>query len=253
MSIKIKRYLQLTNKFLVLMLLATIIVKVIPNRKPSESEIVNQLSYEPVQKAVEKNELNIMKKDTVYKVKPVYSYELYGLVVSQHDSSSFADYYHKRWGDHLNTKDICVVWGDNVKDDIFHNVSFKSGSFTCYYKYGSKVKNFNPNQLSNNHLLTDDKSVEKLINSTQIGDQIKIQGYLVNYGTDSTDQRTSSVTRTDNGCEVILVTGYEFLKMNAHYKNYINFVILAEIVIIIFFNIFRHLADKKSSIIQTVD
>ena len=48
-----------------------------------------------------------------YRVEPLFSYELYGLVVSyrQHDGESSM---HRWSNDHLNMADVCVVWSDTA-------------------------------------------------------------------------------------------------------------------------------------------
>ena len=49
-----------------------------------------------------------------YRIDPLYTYDLHGLVVSRHDSTSWTDYLHRESNDHLNVVDLCVIWGRNA-------------------------------------------------------------------------------------------------------------------------------------------
>jgi hypothetical protein len=142
------------------------------------------------------------------------------LVVSYHNTASWFDYYHARWNDSLNIKDIGLVWGDNLKNGIYMMMRFSSGSWTLYYNFQPTAtredwKRFKTNQFSNNHLLSEDAQINKLIMKTGIGDQIWLKGYLVEYEHSGTFKRGTSTTRNDKGqgaCETIFVTEYKILK-----------------------------------------
>jgi hypothetical protein len=172
----------------------------------------------PLQKSVNKKPINLNLGGYEYKITPLFSYELWGLVVTQYDSSSYFDIRHEQ--DPGNTKDICVVWGDNVKNGSYKKVKFKSGEFTCYYEWGSDLKeSFSFFHTSNNHLIPANDEVEKVIKSTQIGDQIHFKGYIATYEVYKDDKlimsRDTSTTREDVGndsCEVVYVTDYKVIK-----------------------------------------
>ena len=188
------------------------------DKLPDPSEICNELYREPVQIAVEKIPITVEKGPMKYIIQPLYSYDIYGMVVSFHHSASFDDYYHEQWKDIVNVKDICVVWGENIKSDIYQKMTFKSGSWTCYADFKPNISYAEHNKfknecLSNNHLIPANKDVSKIIMAFRTGDQIHIQGYLVNYRESSwTGERSTSTCRTDNGCEVIWVQEAKILK-----------------------------------------
>ena len=94
-----------------------------------------------------------------YRVEPLYSYELYGLVVSyrQHDGESSM---HRWSNDHLNMADVCVVWSDTAFSPTLAQArSFWNGIFTCNVQTRDSVawSQFKMNQLSNNHLISADR------------------------------------------------------------------------------------------------
>ena len=184
----------------------------------SSIQLLPDIAYEPVQKRIRSNKeftVNVNRVD--YKIKPLYEYELVGMVVSYklHDGNTRL---HKRWNDHLNLADYCVVWGDTAAAKTLPKVKFWNGQFTCNFSTRNQEAwtNFNISQISNNHLITDDKLIRKKISHIKIGDQIKIRGQLAEYqnliqgGT-----RGTSITRDDKGngaCETIYVTEVSVLK-----------------------------------------
>lgn len=50
-----------------------------------------------------------------YRIEPLFTYKLQGLVVSKHDSDTWWDYLHREWNDHLNVVDLCVIWATTRK------------------------------------------------------------------------------------------------------------------------------------------
>ncbi len=70
------------------------------------------------------------------------------------------------------------------------------------------------NQLSNNHLLSDNEDIRDRVQKIRIGDQIRVQGYLASYESPG-GLRGTSTTRTDTGdgaCETIYVERFEILR-----------------------------------------
>ena len=73
---------------------------------------------------------------------------------------------------------------------------------------------FDMNQLSNNHLLSDDGDIRDRVRKIRIGDQIRVRGYLASYESPG-GLRGTSTTRTDKGdgaCETIYVERFEILR-----------------------------------------
>jgi hypothetical protein len=138
--------------------------------------------------------------------------------VSLHHSDTWWDYAHKEWGDHVNIMDLCVVWGDSVRSGAYRDVSFSNNQWECHWSYSSEraQKQFRNEQVSNNHIVTDDPGVSKAMRNIKVGDQIRIRGYLVDYTTFKDGRpagtRVSSETRTDTGngaCEVLYIDGFD--------------------------------------------
>ncbi len=173
------------------------------------------LAREPEQVPLERAPFTVRQGGVDYEVVPLFRYRLHGLVVSrrEHDGDRML---HRRWNDHLNVADVCVVWGDNASGDLAE-FEFWSGQFTCFFETRDPVawSRFRPEQLSNNHLLSEDPRLRERIAAVRVGDQIRLDGYLASYRNDSGLERGTSVVRTDTGngaCETVYVTDFEVLQ-----------------------------------------
>jgi hypothetical protein len=107
------------------------------------------------------------------------------------------------------TKDVAVIWGDNLKTNGFHNVEY-ANSETWVNWDCSKGFTLDPNCISNYHLITDSEHIRKLISKINIGDQIYIKGWLVNFHNfnipgHGRKSYLSSVETGNSGSEVIFV------------------------------------------------
>jgi len=217
-------------------------------RLPSNFDVDDRLYQDPIQTKVDKDVFQIEKNRIVYKIEPLYEYELYGMIVSYHHSDSLFDYYHMKWSDFLNVKDICVIWGDNIKEKVYESLEFKNGSWTCYVEGSRKDLNqLKENELSNNHLLSDKKEVSDSIIRSGIGDQIYLKGYLVKYSIiDGNFSRGTSVTRDDKkggACETIYVTDFIILDRANYYWHLIfsisKYSIIAYLILYIIFLFYK--------------
>ncbi|HEX7037082.1 MAG TPA: hypothetical protein VF210_15005 [Pseudomonadales bacterium] len=173
------------------------------------------LGREPEQTPIEQPPFRVSQGGVDYEVTPLFRYRLHGLVVSRrtHDGERML---HRRWNDHLNVADVCVVWGDNATADL-SAFEFWSGQFTCFFETHDPAawRRFRPDQISNNHLLSDDPWLRERIAALRVGDQIRLEGYLASYRNDSGFERGTSVVRTDTGngaCETVYVTGFDVLQ-----------------------------------------
>ena len=188
---------------------------------PDRSEILNELKKDPLQTKTQAQSFETEKNGIVYVIEPIYDYELSGLIVSYHHSSSLFDYYHEKWEDYLNIKDICVIWDENIETGVYEKMKFKNKSYSCWteFKLGTTQEDwieFKNENLSNSHLLSNNKEMDKKILDAKKGDQIYLKGYLANYSIkDGTFSRKSSTTRTDTvmgACETIFVEDFLVLK-----------------------------------------
>lgn len=203
-------------------------------RLPSKDLISASLFQEPLQTNTTKEPFSLTVKQETYNIKPVYEYELYGLVVSSHRSSSWMDISHDEWKDYLNVEDLCVVYADNISSEVYQHLKFHSGDWTCYYKWSaSEEQKFHVSQkyktqhLSNNHILSEDPVLSQRILSVKKGDQIYLKGYLVNYANQRwpSSMRNSSVSREDTGgtaCEVVYVTDFQILNRANEFWRFID-------------------------------
>ncbi|MDY6966157.1 MAG: hypothetical protein SVM80_09370 [Halobacteriota archaeon] len=137
-----------------------------------------------------------------------YRYTLTGKVVGK-------DEYKKSALDKLIPMDLGIAWGDVIDPENSGWVRFTKGNrhLTAFYNFPegtdfSTCLNF-CNQISNNHLIFADETVHDMAKEVQVGDIVKIEGYLTNvYGVRIDGARTEWLTSTKRYgtlCETIYV------------------------------------------------
>jgi hypothetical protein len=200
-------------------LLIWVLTLLFDDRLPPESAILPQLYDEPLQTAGDlPAPFRVMRKKMTYVVTPLFHYELSGLVVSQHRSDSFGDITHRHWRDYLNIKDLCVVWGRNIRSGVYREMKFWNRTFTCMCKFPDEetARLFSGSHLSNNHILSADKALGRRILKVRPGDQVYFKGYLASYSQPANQfSRGTSTVRDDVGdgaCETVYVTEFRILK-----------------------------------------
>jgi hypothetical protein len=184
---------------------------------PAPTRIDSAVLDEPQQTATRKTAFKTRAGGVDYEVKPLFDYELTGLVVTMHDSHTWWDTIHAEWNDHLNIVDLCVVWGGNAKSGVYQDISFSSGQFWCYWKTSSSevAQAFDRSGYANNHMLAADAKLAKAMRSVRVGDQVRFKGSLAEYSHSGGFKRGTSTVRTDEGdsaCETVWVEEFEIIK-----------------------------------------
>lgn len=192
------------------------------NDIPGEIDYVPALANEPRQTPVRERPFDVVFNNIEYRVEPEYDYDITGMVVSYRHHHEDNSRMHALAKDHLNMLDVCVIWGDNPGNERLDKISFWNGLFTCNVKTRDQRAwdAFDMNQLSNNHLLSDDEFIRRQVKKIRVGDQIRVRGYLASYTSDGTSRRGTSTTRTDTGngaCETVFVKNFEIVE-TAHSK-----------------------------------
>jgi len=151
-----------------------------------------------------------------YRIEPLFDYELEGVIVSYHDADSFIDtWHHDRWKDFLNVRDLCVIWGDNVRGGVYRDMDFRNDSWTCwaYWPDRETGARFRMDELSNNHLLTDASRIQQALMAARPGDHVRFRGMLAGYENPANGfVRGTSTRRDDRGngaCETVFLTDFE--------------------------------------------
>jgi hypothetical protein len=177
---------------------------------------------EPVQEATGRGTFTTTIKGYVYTLTPRASYDISGLVVSQHRGDALFNLDHG--ADPGNIRDLCVAWGEAITNGSYRKVKFSSGEFTCSYSWsGALSPPFKPEKASNNHLIPADRAIARQIGAIHVGDQIRMTGLLVDYTVTKNGQsiftRRTSLTRGDTGngaCEILYVTGLTIVARGNH-------------------------------------
>lgn len=205
-----------TRNFFILILVVIAASWHMKKQLPASELIDSNLFEAPVQsnydKASKPENFNINYMGSTYKIKPRAEYTLYGLVVSMNNPKGIGDSYHDEKS--FDTKDFCVIWGDNLEDSKYKKVKFWNVSWTCNWRYKTDIS-WDNQKVANNHLITAHQHIRDQIESVKVGDQIKIEGQLVNYIDSKTGfERKTSMSRQDHGntaCEVFLVENLEIV------------------------------------------
>ena len=186
---------------------------------PAPAELRPELANEPLQVAAQTAPFVTTVGGVTYTVKPVADYEIWGLVVSNHDTRTWWNWIHEATHDNLNVVDLCVVFAENVSSGGYVGLDYSSGQFVCYVQTRSteRWQRFSMRAIANNHLLADRPSLAAKLRAVRIGDQVRIRGMLAEYSHNHgfAYTRGTSVTRDDTGngaCETIYVQDVEILQ-----------------------------------------
>lgn len=186
------------------------------NDLPNDIDLIPEVAIEPKQTATSKETFSTEYKGIEYEVEPQYDYDLYGMIVSfrHHDGESTM---HLRSNDHLNMLDVCVVWGSNADNPLLRKISFWNGIFTCVIKTRDQEawQSFDMYKISNNHLISNNDHIRDKVKKIHVGDQIRVRGFLANYGDVNGGKRGTSTTRTDTGngaCETVYVEHFQIMQ-----------------------------------------
>lgn len=208
------------------------------NDLPRNVEFQPEVLAEPQQTVTKSRPFDAAFNGVDYLVEPEYEYDLAGMVVSfrHHDGNSRM---HFRASDHLNMMDVCVVWGDSATSKLLHKLKFRNGIFTCNVKTRDQAAwdAFSMYQLSNNHLISDDKYIRDKVKDIRVGDQIRVRGYLSSYSNENGGKRGTSTTRTDTGdgaCETLFVEKFDIIGPSTSFWRISMWVSLAILAIGLF-------------------
>jgi hypothetical protein len=177
---------------------------------------------EPLQEASDQPAFSAIIRGYTYTLTPKATYDISGLVVSQHRGDAWLNLDHKT--DPGNIKDVCLVWGEVITNGSYRKVKYRSGEFTCEYRWsGIVTPPFAAEKISNNHLIPANNAVAAEIQAIRTGDQIRMKGLLVDYKVTSAGQdiftRRTSLTRNDTGngaCEILYVTDMTVVRPGNH-------------------------------------
>ncbi len=204
------------------------IASLLMNKYPLENEILaDVVNNEPEQLPTSRQPFKVNFDEFTYDLTPKYDYDIYGVVVTYFNYDSLLNIVHKY--DPGNVKDLCVVWGKNIKNSAYRHAQYGSSEFFCWAKWDPTAVALDLTKLSNNHVIPATEKIRSIIDQARAGDQIHMQGYLVNYSVSKNGEgifsRNTSTTRLDTGngaCEVLYVTSIEILKKNSSIAAEVN-------------------------------
>lgn len=184
---------------------------------PGAHAILPSLYQEPLQTPTALSPFTFSYHNHDISVTPLAEYSLWGVVVSHNDPKKWYNFDISHDENSPNTRDICIVWGKNLKSDDYKKVRYSNDDNFCLYSYGPTI-HFNEDEVANNHLITTDAGLRERIGQLHVGDQVLIKGKLVSYNDPGqgwqNNLRASSMNRYDRGdgaCEIILVEELQML------------------------------------------
>lgn len=181
-------------------------------------DIQSETHLDPIMEQVQLPDINIVQGGKYYNIKRIYSYQIRGLVVSTNNGWNLSE-------DPLWFKDLCLVWGDaNTRSSVYLNLKFHNENQICNitevpgqsFAFDSLILD----QLSNNHIVSNDNQLRDEVKKVRIGDQIYLQGYLIDYTIKDKEGKllwtlNSSTSTKDRDCEVIYITNFRMIKANS--------------------------------------
>ncbi|MDD5492062.1 MAG: hypothetical protein PHV60_05205 [bacterium] len=187
------------------------------------TEIVPAALQAPLQKpTTDTKPVTFVKDGYNYELTPLFDYTVNALLVHKLNYKRFSIYKYAS----VFPMDVSLVWGSNLATKVYQSRKLRfwqDGRFT-YWQYETGLE-VNPSEIANEHLIINDPTIERKMNSLNVGDQVKIKGKLVDVVAKNTGQADidkpslykwqTSTVRTDTGpgaCEIIYVEDIEILK-----------------------------------------
>jgi hypothetical protein len=242
------------SKLFILFFIVALITFFTKDSYKSVVDIDPQVLREPIQtQEGSYTPITFTKDGFSYKVMPLYSYDLAGLVVHK---QIYNAWYSLSRVDSVFPIDVCMIWGANIRSGIY---KAKDAKFTqdfrfCLFSYGGNIPILNEG-ISNNHFVISNEKLEKLAKAINAGDQVRIRGKLANvearpltsaekYEPDNLIWNTS-ITRADIGagaCETIYVESIEILKKGNPISNFLFTASIYSMLAIILIGVLSMLA-----------
>lgn len=179
---------------------------------PESARLSQNLAREPEQEEIDVRPFAHEWRGARYIVTPRATYSLRGVVVSHNDISAIDDIYHTSAS--VDVRDLCVVWGGSALSGAYRKLEYWSEPWTCFFRSSGPIpREFDPDELSNNHLIPADETIAERIMSARIGDEVEFAGELIDYHPAGASEavRRTSLERTDTGngaCEVVFVRSF---------------------------------------------
>ncbi|MBT7609728.1 MAG: hypothetical protein HN576_08220 [Bacteriovoracaceae bacterium] len=140
----------------------------------------------------------------IIKIKPVAKYEISARVVSKRN-------YTEKWDGKLMPVDLALVWGDLAKEEHHQFMTYRHSDRYFSWNSTGKAKlnkKYIISHSANVHFISANKNIENALLTTDIDENVKIIGYLVDITGPGGDSKRTSLSREDNGsgaCENVYI------------------------------------------------
>jgi hypothetical protein len=145
-----------------------------------------------------------------FEARLLHGYVLEGRVVSRREFRTDAT-------SAVSPLDLGIVYGDLAEPGATDALSFSAGPRVLWTRWepGVDLPRGWDDQVTNNHLIPANQAINDALMAVEVGQEVRLSGYLVVVTGEDIRPWRSSTRRDDSsligGCEIILVTGIEVL------------------------------------------
>ena len=145
-----------------------------------------------------------------FEARLLYGYVLEGRVVTRREfrTDPTSD---------ISPLDLGIVWGDLAEPERLATIDFRALPRAVRYVPGPNAQLGAgwEQHVTNNHLIPANQAIQDALMAVEVGQMVRLSGYLVVVTGEDIRPWRSSLRRDDNtiigGCEIILVTGIEVM------------------------------------------
>jgi hypothetical protein len=146
-----------------------------------------------------------------FEARLLYGYVLEGRVVTRRE-------FRNDPTSDVSPLDLGIVWGELAEPGRVDMIDFRALPRMVRYTPGpgAVLSDDWQQQVTNNHLIPANQAINDALMAVEVGQEVRLSGYLVVVTGEQIRPWRSSLRRDDNtfigGCEIILVTGIEVLQ-----------------------------------------
>lgn len=187
----------------------------------TEYDLSKDIIPNPVQTKIEKESFLIERFGVDIKITKIASYDITGKVEAIKDYSSnffsnFLNFEAENMTNYISPRDLTLSWGkialDENSSSIKADQNYLNSERVVWYTYTDDLKKkygeeYILSHISNNHVVTLNKDLERILKKVKQSDIVRIKGYLIEVNcSNGIKWGPSSLTRDDHGlhsCEIL--------------------------------------------------
>lgn len=186
-----------------------------------EYDLSKDIIPDPVQTRIEKDSFTIQRFGVDMKITKLASYDITGKVEGIKDYSSnflanFLNFEAENMTNYISPRDLTLSWGQIALDENSNSIkadqNYLNSERVVWFTYTNDlIKKYGEeyilSHISNNHVVTLNKDLERVLLKVKQADIVRIKGYLIEVNcSNGINWGPSSLTRDDHGlhsCEIL--------------------------------------------------